>query len=63
MTADVRNHMPRIYDVPGERLHLRVFDGEKDVWYPITYGELRCVVEDGLAAIHREMRRLERGKE
>jgi hypothetical protein len=54
------NHMPRVYDVPGERLALRVWDGQKDVWYPISYGELRNVVEDGLAALMREMRELEK---
>ena len=54
------NHMPRIYDVAGEKLHLRVWDGTKDIWYPISYGELRNIVEDGLAALMREMRELEK---
>jgi hypothetical protein len=54
------NHHPRIYDVEGEKLHLRVWDGTKDVWYPISYGELRNVVEDGLAALMRQMRELEK---
>lgn len=56
------NHMPRVYDVHGERLHLRIWDpvAEKDIWYPISYGELRNVVEDGLAALMREMRELEK---
>jgi hypothetical protein len=54
------NHMPRIYDVEGEKLHLRVRNGEKDVWYPISHGELRNIVEDGLAALMRQMRKLEK---
>jgi hypothetical protein len=54
--------MPRIYDVEGEKLHLRVRNGEKDVWYPISHGELRNIVEDGLAALMRQMRKMERDK-
>jgi hypothetical protein len=54
------NHHPRIYDVEGEKLHLRVWDGTKDVWFPITYGELRNLAEDAQDACFREMRRLEK---
>jgi hypothetical protein len=55
------NHMPRIYDVEGEKLHLRIWDpvGGKDIWYPISYGELRNIVEDGQDALFRQMRKLE----
>jgi hypothetical protein len=54
-------HHPRIYDVPGERLTLRVWDGTKDVWFPITWGELRNLTEDGQDALFRQMRKLEAG--
>jgi hypothetical protein len=55
------NHHPRIYDVEGERLALRVWDGEKDVWFPITWGELRNLTEDGQDALFRQMRKMEKG--
>ena len=47
------NHHPRIYDVEGEELRLRIWDGEKDIWYPITEGELWNLSEDGFAALRR----------
>jgi hypothetical protein len=55
------NHHPRIYDVEGERLALRVWDGTKDLWFPITWGELRNIVEDGQDALFRQMRKMESG--
>jgi hypothetical protein len=57
MTAT--NHHPRIYDVEGEKLALRVWDGEKDLWFPITPGELRNIVQDGQDALFRQMRKME----
>jgi hypothetical protein len=55
------NHHPRIYDVEGERIALRVWDGEKDLWFPITWGELRNLTEDGQDALFRQMRKMEKG--
>jgi hypothetical protein len=54
------NHHPRIYDVEGERIALRVWDGTKDLWFPITWGELRNIVEDGQDALFRQMRKMEK---
>lgn len=51
---------PRIYDVPNEKLHIRIFDGKEDLWFPISWGELRCLVGDGFSALMREMHSLER---
>jgi hypothetical protein len=55
------NHHPRIYDVEGEPPAIRIWDGEKDLWFPITWGELRNIVEDGQDALFRQMRKMEKG--
>jgi hypothetical protein len=68
------NHHPRIYDVPGEKLALRVWDGEprvceccghrpegRDLWFSMTWGELRNLTQDGQDALFRQMRALEKG--
>lgn len=52
--------MPRIISENGQNVRLKVWDGERDLSFPVSMGELRNLVQDGLDLLLREMRRRER---
>ena len=54
-------HMPRIVSEHGQPVRLKVFDGERDLMFPVSMGELRNLVQDGMTVLMREMREQERG--
>lgn len=47
------NHHPRVYDVEGEPLKIKVWTGEKDLWFDLTEGELWNLCQDGFDALRR----------
>ena len=55
------NPMPRIVSEHGQPVRLKVFDGERDLAFPVSMGELRNLVQDGMTVLMREMREQERG--
>jgi len=54
--------MPRIVSEHCQPVRLKVFDGERDLAFPVSMGELRNLVADGMTILMREMREQERGK-
>lgn len=52
--------MPRIISEHGQPTRLKVWDGERDMSFPVSMGELRNLVADGLEVLLREMRRREK---
>lgn len=52
--------MPRIISENGQNVRLKVWDGERDMSFPVSMGELRNLVQDGLDVLLREMRRREK---
>jgi len=54
--------MPRIISEHGQPVRLKVWDAEseRDLSFPVSMGELRNLVQDGLEVLMREMRQLER---
>ena len=55
--------MPRIVSEHGQPVRLKVFDGERDLVFAVSSGELRNLVQDGMAVLMREMREQERAKQ
>ena len=55
------NHHPRIVSEHGQPVRLKVFDGERDLVFPVSSGELRNLVADGMDILMRRMREQERG--
>jgi hypothetical protein len=53
--------MPRIISEHGQPVRLKVWDGERDLMFPVSMGELRNLVQDGMTVLMREMREQERG--
>ena len=53
--------MPRIVSEHGQPVRLKVFDGERDLVFAVSSGELRNLVQDGMTVLMREMREQERG--
>jgi hypothetical protein len=54
--------LPRIYDVPGEPLALRIWTGTEDVWYTLTWPEARRLLDDLFEACQRRARAVESGQ-
>jgi hypothetical protein len=54
------NHHPRIISEQGQPLRLKVWDGERDLSFKVSMGELRNLVADGMDILMREMRERER---
>ena len=54
-------HMPRIISERGQPVRLKVFDGERDLVFAVSAGELRNLVADGMDILMRRMREQERG--
>ena len=54
--------MPRIYDVEGEPLALRIWSGTEDIWYSLSWPEARALYDDLHDAIMRRMRAVESGQ-
>lgn len=52
--------MPRIISENGQNVRLKVWDGDRDLTFPVSMGELRNLVRDGLDVLLREMRRREK---
>jgi hypothetical protein len=50
------NHHPRIISEKGQPLRLKVWDGERDLVFKMSMGELRNLVSDGMDILMREMR-------
>lgn len=50
------NHHPRIISEHGQPLRLKVWDGERDLSFSVSMGELRNLVQDGIEVLMREMR-------
>lgn len=50
------NHHPRIISEQGQPLRLKVWDGERDLSFKVSMGELRNLVSDGMEILMREMR-------
>jgi hypothetical protein len=50
------NHHPRIISEHGQPTRLKVWDGERDLSFPVSMGELRNLVSDGMDILMREMR-------
>ena len=42
------NHHPRIISEKGQPTRLKVWDGERDMSFPVSMGELRNLVSDGM---------------
>ena len=55
------NPMPRIVSEHGQPVRLKVWDGERDLVFPVSMGELRNLVQDGMTVLMREMREQEKG--
>lgn len=55
--------MPRIISEHGQPVRLKVWDAasERDLSFPVSMGELRNLVQDGLEVLMREMRQREKG--
>ena len=51
---------PRIISEHGQPVRLKVWDGERDLSFPVSMGELRNLVQDGMDILMREMRERER---
>tara|TARA_R110000822_G_scaffold160465_1_gene300649 strand:- start:297 stop:482 length:186 start_codon:yes stop_codon:yes gene_type:complete len=56
-------HMPRIVSEHGQPVRLKVFDGERDLVFAVSIGELRNLVSDGLDVLLRRMREQEKGNQ
>lgn len=54
------NHHPRIISEQGQPLRLKVWDGERDLSFKVSMGELRNLVADGMDILFRDMRERER---
>lgn len=54
------NHHPRIISEHGQPLRLKVWDGERDLSFNVSMGELRNLVADGMDILFRDMRERER---
>jgi hypothetical protein len=54
------NHHPRIISERGQPTRLKVWDGERDLSFPVSMGELRNLVADGMDILMREMREREK---
>lgn len=54
---------PRIISEHGQPLRLKVWDAqsERDLSFPVSMGELRNLVQDGLEVLMRRMREQEKG--
>jgi hypothetical protein len=50
---------PRIISEHGQPVRLKVWDGERDLSFPVSMGELRNLVADGMDILMREMRAAE----
>lgn len=50
---------PRIISEHGQPVRLKVWDGERDLSFPVSLGELRNLVADGMEILMREMRAAE----
>jgi hypothetical protein len=55
------NHHPRIISENGQPTRLKVWDGERDLSFQVSMGELRNLVQDGLDVLLRRMREQEKG--
>jgi len=55
------NHHPRIISENGQPTRLKVWDGERDLSFTVSMGELRNLVQDGLDVLLRRMREQEKG--
>ena len=51
--------MPRIISEHGQLVRLKVWDGERDLSFKVSMGELRNLVADGMEILMREMRATE----
>lgn len=51
---------PRVISEHGQPVRLKVWDGERDLSFPVSMGELRNLVQDGMDILMREMRERER---
>ena len=51
---------PRIIGEHGQPLRLKVWDGERDLVFKVSMGELRNLVQDGMDILMRGMRERER---
>lgn len=54
------NHHPRIISEQGQPLRLKVWDGERDLSFKVSMGELRNLVADSVEILFRDMRERER---
>lgn len=54
------NHHPRIISEHGQPLRLKVWDGERDLMFQVSMGELRNLAADGMDILFRDMRERER---
>ena len=54
---------PRIISEHGQPTRLKVWDdaAERDLMFPVSMGELRNLVADGMEILMRRMRELEKG--
>lgn len=50
---------PRIISEHGQPVRLKVWDGERDLSFVVSMGELRNLVADGMDILMREMRAAE----
>ena len=55
------NHHPRIISENGQPTRLKVWDGERDLMFQVSMGELRNLVADGMDILMRRMREQEKG--
>lgn len=55
------NPMPRIVSEHGQPVRLKVWDGERDLVFTVSSGELRNLVADGMGILMRRMREQEKG--
>jgi hypothetical protein len=57
---DLMGPHPRIISEHGQPVRLKVWDGERDLVFPVSTGELRNLVADGFDILMREMREREK---
>lgn len=53
--------MPRIVSEHGQPVRLKVWDGERDLVFTVSSGELRNLVAAGMDILMRRMREQEKG--
>lgn len=54
------NHHPRFISEHSQPTRLKIWDGERDLSYVVSMGEIRNIVRDGMDILLREMRERER---